>query len=119
VAQKPLIECTFLIPIRGDRGLSAGGPHSQTIWKWLHNKLFEFGGASRDLELKEGWYRDPDTGKQVIDLSRRYTVALSRRELRSLRKLLEEACAVFSQKCIYLSVAGQVEFVWGAKDESH
>jgi hypothetical protein len=115
VVQAPLIECTFLIPIHGDRGLSDGGPHPRTNWRWLHTGLLEFGGGTRDLELKEGWYLDPDTGEQVTDLSRRYTVALARNELRALRNLLREACMVFSQKCIYLSVGGHVEFVRGPK----
>src|SRR5438445_13655313 len=30
-----------------------------------------------------------------------------------IKVLLQEACAVFAQKCIYLSVAGYVEFVEG------
>jgi hypothetical protein len=43
-------------------------------------------------------------------LSRKYTLALSRSGVRKLRQLLREACLVFAQKRIYLSIAGMVEF---------
>jgi hypothetical protein len=49
----------------------------------------------------------------VQDDSRRYVVALQREAVGELRLLLREACSVFQQKCIYLSVAGYVEFVEG------
>ncbi len=62
--------------------------------------------------------RTPDTGKRVTDRSRNYRVALTREDLGDLRALLREACAVFAQKCIYLSVAGHVEFVKGPSDET-
>ena len=38
-------------------------------------------------------------------------IAVTRRQIPELRRLLREACQVFQQKCIYLSVAGTVEFV--------
>jgi hypothetical protein len=47
-------------------------------------------------------------------VSRRYIVALRREAVGELRALLREACRVFEQKSIYLSVAGYVEFVEGA-----
>jgi hypothetical protein len=34
-----------------------------------------------------------------------------------LRALLKAACATFHQKCIYLAVAGRVEFVEAKSDE--
>src|SRR5437868_2000361 len=111
MARKTLLECSFLIPVRRDRNLAGGGPHPNKAWKWLREALLDFGGGTRSLELYEGWYLDPDTGERVTDLSRKYTVALPRTELTQLRHLLGKACAIFSQKCIYLSVAGHVEFV--------
>jgi hypothetical protein len=118
VPQRQLLECTFLIPIRRDRNLSDGKRHNQAAWDWLENSLSEFGGATRDAALQEGWYLDPDTGGRVTDLSRRYTVAVSRKGMGPLRAVLREACSVFRQKCIYLSVAGQVEFVEGPSHET-
>jgi hypothetical protein len=118
MAQEVLLECSFLIPIRRDRNLSDGKTHQSRAWKWLRRRLYDFGGATRSLERQEGWYRDPDTGERITDLSHRYTVALPRAELGQLRALLREACVVFAQKCIYLSVAGYVEFVEGPNDET-
>jgi hypothetical protein len=65
----------------------------------------------------KGFYRDPDTGEKVSDESHEYTVALPRSQLKQLRSLLSEACEVFAQKCIYLSIAGRVEFIKAKKHE--
>ena len=118
MTRKRLLECSFLIPIRRDRNLSDGRRHSTGAWQWLDNRLSEFGGATRDTALQEGWYLDRDTGERVTDLSRRYLVAVGRKQLGRLRAGLRDACWVFRQKCIYLSVAGQVEFIEGASDET-
>ncbi len=113
-----LLECSFLIPIRRDRNLSDGKRHSPSAWTWLKLHLLQFGGATRARELYEGWYEDRDTRKRVTDLSRKYIVAVPRTELGQLRVILRDACRVFAQKCIYLSVAGHVEFVEGPTYES-
>ena len=118
MAEKPLLECCFLVPTRRDRNLSDGKPHSRAAWKWLDDQLFDFGGATRAIALFEGWYRDPETDKPVRDLSRKYFVALRRQETARLRSLLAEVCRVFQQKCIYLSIAGKVEFIREADDDA-
>lgn len=118
MARKPLQECSFLVPIRRDRNLSDGRLHHQAAWQWLERELYAFGGATRSLEMYEGWYLDPDTGKPVKDLSRKYIVALHRKNLGRLRAMLREACHVFQQKCIYLSIAGKVEFIEGPSHEA-
>jgi len=58
------------------------------------------------------------TGKKVSDRSYKYTVAVPRSSLQQLRTLLSEACGVFAQKSIYLSVAGQVELIEVRGNES-
>ena len=118
MAKKGLLECVFLIPIRRDRNLSDGKAHKPAAWTWLTTQLYVFGGGSRSREQEEGWYEDPDTGERVTDLSQRYTLALPRAEVGELRALLREACVIFAQKCVYLSVAGHVEFVEGPKHET-
>lgn len=118
VGRKPILECSFLIPIRRDRDLSDGKQHSRLAWQWLEDRLFDFGGATRATSLFEGWYRDPDTDEPVRDRSRKYIVALPRKDVERLRSILSEACAVFQQKCIYLSVAGKVEFIGEPEDEA-
>jgi hypothetical protein len=117
LAAKTLLECSFLIPTRRDTNLSDGRPHSKHAWKWLQDQLYAFGGGTRARDLYEGWYIDPDTGERVEDLSRRYFVALARRDVARLRAVLQQACSMFAQKAIYLSIAGQVEFVEGQADE--
>jgi hypothetical protein len=78
-----------------------------------------FGGATQAKGLYQGWYVDSKTKQRVKDLSRKYFVALPRGEVVRLRSLLQQACVVFQQKCIYLSVAGYVRFVKGPSRESN
>jgi hypothetical protein len=100
----------------GPRNLSDGKPHLAKTWRWLENELYAFGGATRAPHLYPGWYIDPDTAARVHDRSRKYFVAVARQHLDELRRLLRRACGEFRQKCIYLSVAGRVEFVEGEGD---
>lgn len=70
-----------------------------------------FSGATQSPGLYVGFYQDPDSGQMVTDESRRYIVAVPQSRLKDLRELMREACDVFHQKCIYLSIAGKVEFI--------
>ncbi len=119
MVRSSVVECSFLIPVHRDAILSDDQRHSSEVWEWLDDKLFElFGGCMKVPGLHEGFYQDPDTGEKVSDRSYKYTVALPRRRLKQLRALLSEACEVFAQKSIYLSVAGQVEFIEARGNES-
>lgn len=111
--KKPaVVECSFLIPIRGDEALSEGSLHSAIQWEWLTSELWSrFSGATQSPGLYVGFYQDPDFGQMVTDESRRYIVAVLQSRLKDLRELMREACDVFHQKCIYLSIAGKVEFI--------
>ena len=60
-----------------------------------------------------GWYRDPDTGERVEDESWRFILAVPAGELPHLRAFLSAVATEFRQKAIYLSAAGEVEFVRG------
>src|SRR5262245_5886763 len=107
-----VIECTFYIPQRRDANLSDGELHALDAWEWLDDEIFAaFGGRTLAPGWYEGFWKDPDTQQRVTDLSRQYTVALPESEVGTLRVLLALACERFQQKVIYLSVAGQVEFV--------
>ena len=90
-------------------------PHLTEAWEWLDDSLYEFGGATRSAAVHFGFYKDRQTKRRVHDQSCRYEVALPPRQVSKLRSLLREACGVFAQKCIYLSVAGYVEFVEGPR----
>jgi hypothetical protein len=87
-----LLECSFLIPIRRDTGLSDGTLHSARCWKWLKKELFSaFEGHTVAPGEYVGAYRDPDTKKQVQDTSRRYILAVTASRVPLLRTLLTQA----------------------------
>jgi hypothetical protein len=112
IGNPPTIECSFLVPIRRDENLSDGQPHSRKLWDWLDDLLFKrFGGRTIAPGHFQGSYRDPDTRQQVFDLSTKYIVAVPEARLDELRLLLSGLCCFCEQKCIYLSVAGKVEFI--------
>lgn len=119
IRKKPL-ECSFFILTRRDANLSDGELHSTEVWEWLDDEIFDqFNGGTVAPGLYDGFYRDPDTKKRVGDQSHKFIVAVSARQLNDLRTLLSEACLKFQQKCIYLSVAGEVEFIEAADHEAH
>ena len=106
-------ECSFLIPIVRDAHLSDGEVHSTVSWEWMMDELWDRFGVGGTIApgLYEGFYRDPDTGGRVSDQSRKYFIAIGDDAIPELRRLLGEACGVFCQKCIYLNIAGRVEFI--------
>jgi hypothetical protein len=111
-AESVIVQCEFLIPMRRDSKLSDGDKHAITAWKWLNYSLWkEFRGFTVAPGLYKGFYEDPDDGSIVSDESAHYEIAIPQLRLDDLRALLQEACLIFQQKCIYLSVMGHVEFV--------
>ena len=112
MADDGLVECSFLIPTVRDANFADGEPHSIESWEWLRDQLWDqFHGATIAPGFFEGFYRDPDTGEQVSDKSRKYIVAIHEDEVPQLQILLAAVCVVFCQKCIYLNIAGRVVFV--------
>jgi hypothetical protein len=112
MVQDPLLECTFFIPVRRDENLSDGLTHDPETWDWLTTQLFiRFHGGTTAPGIYRGFYQDPDTHEQVADESYNYIVAIEESRVDELKQLLSAACALFQQKCIYLSVAGRVEFI--------
>ena len=107
-----ILECTFFVPLRRDRSLSDGAKHKPRLWEWLDEELFyRFGGGTVAPGKYSGFYMDPDTGKKVTDQCYMYIVAIPEEGLQSLRDLLRTVCKQFAQKCVYLSVTGEVEFI--------
>ena len=108
----PLLECSFLIPVCRDANLSDGGEHEKWLWTWLDGELFlRFGGGTQAPGLYRGFYVDPDTKERVADRCFKFFVAVEKAQVDELRQLLQGACFLFQQKCIYLNVGGRVEFV--------
>jgi hypothetical protein len=107
-----ILECSFLIPVRRDSHLSEGSKHDPSTWQLVYRELFErFGGGTRPPGTYQGFYKDSDSGEQVSDESFKFVVAVTESRLPELRGLLRAFTIIFQQKCIYLSVAGRVEFV--------
>ncbi|SRR5260370_38405504 len=110
--QRSLLECTFFIPERRDRFLSDGRAHKKKAWEWLEGELYgAFKGGTAAPGWYDGFYEDPDTHEMMCDRCRKYIVALRAAQVAELRRFLQQACEVFQQKMIYLSIAGRVEFV--------
>jgi hypothetical protein len=112
MVKQRILECAFFVPIRRDANLSDGDLHSAEAWEWLDVELFlRFRGGTEAPGLYKGFYEDPDTHMRVPDESRKFIVAVGSSDVKELRRFLAEAKSVFQQKCIYLSIAGEVEFV--------
>jgi hypothetical protein len=120
-----VVECSFLVPIVGDSDRKV---HSPVVWRLLQDAIHVlFKGLSgperfllvRDVELVPGSYTEEATGNRIHDESRRYTVAIPEGQLEILRGLLRKAARTFDQKCIYLSVAGAVEFVTATSEDTY
>lgn len=91
MAQRRLLECAFLIPVRRDKNLSDGERQGSEAWEWLDDELYvRFGGRTIAPGLYKGIYEDPDTGERVPDRSRKYIVALGSHKVRELRALLKK-----------------------------
>lgn len=107
-----LLECRFLIPLRSDVEISDGRIHASRTWRWLERELFDhFSGWSKPQNTLAGTWKSSKTGEAVNDVSVEYVVAVAKGKLKKLRSILQRACVRFAQQCIYLSVAGIVEFV--------
>src|SRR3989442_684160 len=97
------IETWFLIPIRrnSDKQL-----HVATLWSNLREEISALAeGLSgptgvvviKDVELVEGSWTNPKTGKREEDESRKYTVMLSESKVENLRNVLDRAANSFDQ----------------------
>ena len=105
-------ECSFLIPLQRDAEIADGKAHARSAWKWLHREL---GLAFEAMTIAPGEYTgvwpSPLSKKNVSDKSKKYTIAIPRQRVQELRAILQKACVVFAQQSLYLSVAGNVEFI--------
>ena len=107
-----MLECSFLIPMTRDLEIADGLLHPRSTWKWLERELCAIFGA---MTIAPGEYKGvwPSfvSKRRVSDRSKKYVVAIPRKRMPELRSILQDACLVFKQQCLYLSVAGHVEFI--------
>ncbi len=79
-----------------------------TVWR-LHDRA----------GLYRGCYTDPHSQQRVDDESYKFIVAVPQSTLDRLRDLLRQVCVDFAQKCIYLNIASQVEFIEATSHETN
>lgn len=112
-----LVDCYFLVPVRRNSDQKL---HSRLLWRDLRQALrCSFRGSSgprrifafREVELMPGEWVEGQTGKVIEDESRKYHVAVPEDQVEQLRALLRKVANTFDQECIFLSVAGIVEYV--------
>lgn len=110
--QQKYIQTSFLIPMHEDNDIGNSRLHPATRWKQFQRKLFiTFGAWTLAPGNYKGSYKDPDTGLEVRDLSRKYILAVPKKELKRLKDLLKEEGVIFRQKFIYFEAAGKVELL--------
>jgi len=114
--EERLVECSFLVPLVRDSDRVVHSPIAWSLFQDAMREAFPKGHSGpemmyKDVETVPGEYVDEAAKKVVGDVSRRYVVAIPRTKLEDLRQLLRKAANTVDQKAIYLSVAGEVEFV--------
>lgn len=107
-----------MIPVRRDANLSDGLEHEPWLWDWFEDEIHtQFGGLTCSPGAYRGSYTDPDTQARVSDESVKFTVAVAESRVDELQSFLSGACLLFWQKCVYLSIAGHVEFIEPAQHD--
>ena len=95
-----------------DKYVGNGRLHPATRWTRFQRKLYTaFGAWTVAPGNYKGSYKDPDTGLQISELSRKYILAVPKKYLRRLKDFLKEEGVIFRQKCIYFEAAGKVELL--------
>lgn len=106
------IQTSFFIAFHEDKDVGNGRLHPATRWIQFQSKLYvTFGAWTLAPGNYKGSYKDPDIGLEVVDLSRKYILAVPKKGLRRLKDFLKEEGIIFRQKYIYFEVAGKVELL--------
>ena len=118
------VQCESFVPIVRN---SDKKPHQPVAWNLLVNEIrrvFPAGHTGpetfyRGDALVPGEDEENPAEPPVKDTSRRYILAIPEAKVSDLRLLLRMAAHTFDQQAIYLSVAGQVEFVVPTEDDGY
>jgi len=107
-----LIQASFLIPLHEDKDIGNNKLHPVTRWVQFQRKLYAvFGAWTMAPGDYKGIYKDPQTGMEVKDISRKYILAIPKKDLKRLKEFLKREGVIFRQKWIYLEAAGKVELL--------
>ena len=101
--------------------------HQPIAWNLLVNEIrrvFPAGHTGpetfyRGDALVPGEYEEGPATPPIKDMSRRYILAIPEAKVNDLRLLLRMAAHTFDQLAIYLSVAGNVEFVTPTDEDGY
>jgi hypothetical protein len=107
----------FLVPLVRD---SDRRPHPPILWRLLQDALIERFDAMtgpemvlyyRNAKPLAGTWSPRQGAEPVEDLSRKYTVAITAKQVGELRDLLRRVGNSFDQRVMYLEVAGYAELL--------
>ena len=98
-----MIEAVVLIPVADNNGRR----FTRREWQALKDRLFAFGGLTREGNVAGAWQSGTRTYR---DVSRRYVVALeSWWQLPAWLEVVDWARVAFRQEALYVRVAGVAE----------
>lgn len=110
--RKPMVQTTFLVPIREDKSIGDGELHPEGRWGELIEILYEeFGGWTIAPDFYPGGWKNPKTGERIEDESRKYFVDIKRKELGKMRSIIRWIAQEFKQQCIRFEHEGEVEYI--------
>lgn len=109
----PLIQTSFLAPIREDRSLGNGELHHHLRWELFDERLYTmFEAWTMPPGLYSGCWRDKDTNERVNDESVKFCIAIRKEDLDKMRMFIKDFVGpLFRQKVIYFEHEGKVEFI--------
>ena len=77
------IQTSFLIPLHENKDIGNARLHPRTCWTQFQRKLYvAFGAWTLPPGHYKGSYKDPDSGREVTDVSRKYILAVPERDLK-------------------------------------
>lgn len=104
--------CQVVIPLVSGRTRAPWHPNKVPDWEAATAYLF--GGISPIALAVVGRWRDPSKPPRkgiVPDPQNRYEVAVGRSRIAELKEYMRFTCVHFEQECLYLALAGAVEFI--------
>ncbi|MCD6257177.1 hypothetical protein J7J45_03825 [Candidatus Aerophobetes bacterium] len=104
-----MVQTSFLIPLKDQFTQDL---HPYTKFEELEKDLLLMFGGWTSTGIVRGCWKDPDTNKEIYERSRKYVIAVKKKDVNKLREYLKnKAKTMFGQKSIYFEIAGKVEFL--------
>ena len=104
----PQIVFNFLLPINNNDGKPFDAVLLDGIEKGIRSK---FKGLTLVTTGAKGWYEDPESAKEVEDISRLYQVSIDWDDVPTLIRMLGKARRELDQTSIYITVENRAYFL--------